>query len=513
MLIYQLKCFTDGFSTERRSRRRQIEKSVKVAAAHAPDEWILVIPARATPGEYAFIERLTAEHYIKNWRIVGRVELDNWLALMPDVEAYITRDLLREAARDLGMHQKMIPERFEDITELVRGAAKRADSIDNDWRVDFTRDGNSYGYRIRPKHSHAQQVNPIKISLHMRPDRHHAPWTSAFEDMIGFGTAGNVALPTDIVDHVFVSGPAWLSARHEGVAVEVGIDQQPLPPNTHARLRFIDHSGRTRGSFDAQVQHFGAGSSGCSIDLSIHGTTIVSLRSPDDPNSPAGYSSNIEFHGRMPSEALQLVALGRALRAGYDIELSVAGDVFGTWTWEAGASVEPEPEWVSKIEMLAQDLEPLQRHCQVYFPLPDTFSTRERVMIRFLRLLIEGKCVIRPAARSYTFTLTGDSSPEVEHMLSGQPFAIRLTSELDIEIFGHNLTIGELTHFHTQVVVDDHRKLLRALKSGRGRGMRATLRPINGESFRAYMPGLQIDPDMPLTVTPWGLGSLDERDR
>ena len=87
LLIFQLKYFPEGFSGGHgKSRRPQIKRSFTRALEHNPDEWILVVPRVLTVGEDKFVKELNGGTVPPEITIVGRDELDSWLADDPTLD-------------------------------------------------------------------------------------------------------------------------------------------------------------------------------------------------------------------------------------------------------------------------------------------------------------------------------------------------------------------------------------------------------------------------------------------
>jgi hypothetical protein len=212
-LLFQLKYFRDGFSGERRSRRRQIRESFETAVAmHSPTAWFLVIPTNPTPGEEEFVNELAASVPGLKVKIRGRSFLDERLAAHPDLLGYLERDWLREAARDYGREQSILSGGLRDLTERHRALDAVAATLDPYWRVDTSTHGGVVKHRLRAEHPRAHELSPIKITLATRLGTEHAAITAAIRRSLGFGTNESVTLPPETVHSLTMSGPAWLPA-------------------------------------------------------------------------------------------------------------------------------------------------------------------------------------------------------------------------------------------------------------------------------------------------------------
>ncbi|MFF0793688.1 transposase [Streptomyces spiralis] len=103
------------------------------------------------------------------------------------------------------------------------------------------------------------------------------------------------------------------------------------------------------------------------------------------------------------------------------------------------------------------------------------------------RLLIQGHCVISPFLPRARFRLTGQDSPALRALLSGEPHAIQSgTPTCVITVAGRHLDLGPVRSYPPHITVDeeDGRQAPAALDTGRGEGCEVTVRPVDGECFR-----------------------------
>ena len=96
---------------------------------------------------------------------------------------------------------------------------------------------------------------------------------------------------------------------------------------------------------------------------------------------------------RTPSQVLQTIALHRNLLELGGCELEVGEHIITLHRTSPSSSDQGRLEAQSDLELLAEDLDLVQRHSRTYFPIPTTISTTDRIDIRIARLLFEGHCV------------------------------------------------------------------------------------------------------------------------
>lgn len=206
---------------------------------------------------------------------------------------------------------------------------------------------------------------------------------------------------------------------------------------------------------------------------------------------------------------MKIVRLYQRLQHGGAFRLSVSGVHAGSGTLPASGSAEELRE-VEHLLLYLSDLEVLQRHCEAYFPVPLDYTPAERIQARIARLLVDGRCVAYPFARTLTITLNGQDHPTLHALLDGRPQCLRVSPPgFEITIGGHTLDVGPVHLFHTGLTPDNGEEALTALREGRGAGTEVTLRPGNNEHYRIYHANAPDD-GRPLIPTPLGLEGYTE---
>ncbi|MGW6628408.1 hypothetical protein ACWGBN_11185 [Streptomyces anulatus] len=145
---------------------------------------------------------------------------------------------------------------------------------------------------------------------------------------------------------------------------------------------------------------------------------------------------------------------------------------------------------MAELRRYVEDLEVVQRHCEQYFPVPTGLSPTDRIALRMARLLVDGQCVISPFLPRMSFTLTGEDSPGLRALLSGEQRSMWCsTEEFAVTLAGRRLRLGPVLVFHPRVATEqeDGQRALAALDAGRGDGCKVTVRPADGERFRMLL--------------------------
>ncbi|GGK99464.1 hypothetical protein [Mangrovihabitans endophyticus] len=510
--IFQLKYFREGFSSSWGKRRAQIARSFREAMSHNPHIWVLVIPTNPTPGEEKFIQGLVTDHPDVTVTIMGRAELDSRLGANPDLVDYFTRDQLLEAARIYGQERAILVGGLTDLSQRHRDLARVADGLDRDWAIVTTVERGVVHHRLAAKHARAAEVSPITLRVKTEFGPQHRELASAFRRVLGFGTEEPLTLPPETVREFMIDGPSWLAAPDGPVEVSF-VPARPLPETcVAAGLRLIGPAGKHLSAHQGDVRRAGSGSLGHSIEIDFYGTAAFSMLIGQDGSSQL--QGKFAFGNGLPVVVLNTAALFRDLQNCHHVDLDLDCQYAGRFTRSDPSGLDADTaDKLATTELLASDLDVLQRHCRSYFPVPTELSVDDRIWIRVARLLIEGHCVAYPSARSFAATLNGQDSPVLRQVLTRRdPSTIRVTTELAIEIDGRELLLGEVILFHSQVVVPDGDDLLAALDEGKADGRVMRLLPVNGESFRAVLPSARPGRDNePLQTTVWGLPGLDRQ--
>jgi hypothetical protein len=506
--IFQLKYFRDGFPAERRTRRRQITRSFDEAMKHNPAEWILVIPTNPTPGEEKFVRDLGNGRLGLKVTIMARHRLDSHLARYPDLVAYFTRDSLLHQAEVYNQEKALLMGGLPDLTERHRRLAGVADTLDPDWAVDTATHGLQITHKIRPKHARAMLKSPIILSVNDAFGPQHGDLHRAFKRITEFGTNESVVLPPDVAKRLTITGPDWLPDLSGGF--EISADPDDISPEVGqtAFLHVLNSDGHHRSSYRTDVVHAGTGSNGYSLNLRLDRETELELLIGEDQTD---FRGKFGIHQTTPAAALETLALHRDLLESTHFAIEIEGRSLRLH--RAGEPVVDSDvvEALQDLELLAEDLDIVQRHCRVRFPIPTALSATQRIDLRVARLLIEGHCVVYRGARTFTATLNGTFDPPLKALISSDSTAIRIDQDIELKIDNKRLPLGQLMFFHTRVQFESPEETLAALEAGTANGKQVRLSPLDGDCYHAIIPAARPGrDDEPLIPTPWGLpGGLD----
>lgn len=506
--IYQLKYYPDGFPTSAKGRRTSIKKSFHRAVSLAPDEWVLVVPTTLSNGESEFVESL-AEGTAVEVSIMDRAALDSAMAAHPDYEGWVLRNVLselREAARDLQAEQAILAGGLADLTARYTALGQRVDSLDDHWTIDVARHDGMLVHTLRGQHPQAHEVSPITVELTGR-----APWNpellSAVERSLGFGVPEQVTLPSSAVESLVVSGPEWLSGTHRNVQVTWIPLPSPVPVGTTFEIAFVGDDGNPRESFLGRVTHTGSGHLGWSCTASFFGGAELLVEAPRRRGEEGRLALSFDLEGLEATDALRIVRLQQRLTEGGATELRVNGTKVSTGELPSGT-----PQEAQKMRPLldyVEDLELVQRHCGLHFPVPYNVTRLDRLCLRMARLLVEGHCIVSPFHKRLTLTLADIDPATVRARIEAEAALVCVTRPFEIPFASRSLPMGDASVFHTQVRAEDPQAVLQALDTGITEGLQIAIAPVNGEKFRIFLPAL-VPPDRVLTTTPFALPTFAE---
>ncbi|MFG1993778.1 hypothetical protein ACGFJ7_27760 [Actinoplanes sp. NPDC048988] len=505
--IFQLKYFRDGFGSDHSKRRRQIKNSFTAAMQHDPAEWILVIPTNPTLGEEKFVLDMGQDRPELELRIMGRQQLDSHLSRFLDLTEYFVRDSLLHHAKAFGQEKALLLGGLSDLIERTRALAGVADTLDLDWGVDTAMRDGVVVHTVRPKHERAVRKSPISFSFDQAFGAADAGVKKMFDRVVGFGASEEVVLPPEITRRLTFTNPDWLApppAPYELIVRSVDLTDRI---GAEATFHLLDDEGNRRSSYRASIVHAGVGSRGYSLDLRLQDDTMLSLLVGE-----TGIDLRADFspHRWTPTQALQTIAFHRNLVELRGCELEVGEHLMTVQRAGALTHDGELTEALSDIELLAEDLDVVQRHCRTFFPIPANISAADRIDIRTARLLIEGHCVVYRGMRAFTMTLNGRYDPSLKEILAKSDVPLRVDSDIDMVIGKNRLSLGRLMFFHTRVNIENRDEVLAALEAGRGEGQEVRFVPENRERFRAILPTARPGrDDEPLIPTPWGLPGID----
>lgn len=513
--IYQLKYFPEGFSGGFAGRRQQIKRSFKAAMKHGPKQWVLVVPGKMTTSEHQFLQALPKRAKPSVEVVVDHLDrprLDVGLADYPDLIGVFTRREVEEAARLWGQERAALTNGVEDLRERIAGLGRLAGHLDPYWDVAFSHRDGMVLHELRAKTPDAPLKSPISLHFDATFEEGQAELKSKFVQFMEYGPSEPLKLPASAVKNFKVTGPDWIAGEREDVEVE----WLPAPSKAEGKpldLRVLKADGRVASSHRGTVTALTSGRAGHTLTGQLsNGVMAVQFLLPDEATQPGRLNFSFPSSETLPSDLVRALQLRRGLLSEPTLEILVDGRRVGLLSFdERPRPDEEENQHFAVLQEIAEDLVKVQNHSQQEFPVPVDISTLDRITLRAMSLLLEGKCVVMPQAQRLTVTLSGQDSDSLRAVMSGEPTALLMRQEdMGIELFGREFSLGHVSVFNTRVVCINAAEVQKALNSGRASGQQAILEPKDGRHFRFFISELWPNADAPLLVSPWSLSGVDE---
>ncbi|MGW5524600.1 hypothetical protein [Gordonia sp. NPDC003950] len=506
--VYQIKYFTDGFSGDRKfTRRRQIKNSFERANTLQPQpfEWYLVVPTKLTPGERKYVLDLEDDGTARV-KILDRPELDDLMAQYPDIHQYLATDQMRD---DIRLFQKETEtlSTTDSLSERLRGLGARADAMNLNWGVNFTRTGQIIELSPYPKTPSASHDCPITVSFGTRFGPEHADLRNQFERLMKFGAEGTVILNSETLTSLSVDGPIPFATDGTDGELEISKESLPNAVGKSAELRFLNDDDVTAATHEGTVTYANHGTHGWAITLSFYGHAAVEIDQPNKVGEVGAVHVNYNFHSIDPNQVLRLAGLLDSLHEAARCELYLDQQRAGLLDLQEVEVTNTEE--LRKIVGIATDLDIVQRHCSQFFTVPPEVTAWDRVNLRVARCIIEGFLVASPRAKVQTVQMTGEVSPELELLLSGGVPIRCLVDDFTLTLSDRQLPIGTVGMYHPRATAVNPEKARAAMKNGTARGRELQLKPGNEPYFYLYLAD-KTDSPQDLKVAMWSLPDIDQ---
>ena len=493
LAIYQLKYFPEGFSGGfAKSRREQIKQSFDTGVKNKPDEWWLVVPNTVTTLERKFATGLTKTRKPKI-QILDRPMLDHLAAAHPDIVDYFERDQLLHAAEAYNQERALLIDR-EDLIARVAALGQRGETLHPDWRLDFMKDGDIIGTKLVAKHRFAAERTPITLKLDAKFGAEQEALRQDFERLLTYGLSKEISLPPSVVSRFTVDGPEFIAHTSE----QVELTFVPNTPETVGRpfaISFVADGGKVEASFLGETVWTGSATLGITVQARFFDSIQIEFLLPHDKTNPGRLNVELDFAGGDPSSVVRAVAVLEKLESSHAIALEFDGQSLARLAPSAPGRplFGDERSEIAAHKEIAGDLEYVQRETSRYFAYPAEVDIVDRAYLRCLRLMLEGRCVVLPGLNQFTPKLNGNDGESARKLLSGESMSLIVEQEdFGLEVFGHQIYVGEARLYAPQVAAVDGQLALEALESGRAKGHELTIRCDDGYGIWAFVPSRYI---------------------
>lgn len=500
-VIYQYKYFPDGL-TANRTRKKQVLDSLKTAAQHEPDYWVLVIPGDIKDGVRAEIARrgTTLGVQVKFW---DRSRLDSEFIKETDLlNYYAERDdylLRRVEAYNL---EKAVLTTSQDLVERAAALGRSGEDFDPHWRLATYTSGASVVGWLEAKHPNAAKVSPITLKPVVDMGRLDATTREAFDHVIGWGESGHVTIPGNALSKFEVQGPAWL--QRTDLPDEVTIIQESIERSLPCTLTCEDATGARTGSFDATLTDPAAGPLGLRFTVDLGSGLSIRISHPSGGVPTATVSTN--FGGSRPSGVAEACATFGQVLAADRVNLSVSGEPFAVFGMDPN---QPRDDSIALLGEAAHDLNVLQEAANTRFPFPEELTLFDIAVMRAYRLAVEGACARLPLFSTRCVITRDLTEGDMALLTGGCQMMVVQQEGTTVTLDGHDLYLAYPT---TYLLPEAHVPDLTSRGGAFGGGEREVIVKSQGqEPFRIFMPGrYQADQQDRVVLTNWNLPGVDE---
>lgn len=177
-----------------------------------------------------------------------------------------------------------------------------------------------------------------------------------------------------------------------------------------------------------------------------------------------------------------------------------------------GGDTNPTLDDIRYDRDFAADLDKVQRVFHQRFPMPPSTTVSERIMIRAIRLLIEGNRTTLPDFNVIEMTVLGTQPSEALQPLIDQEARAMWgqVSPMTLSALGNDFTFDSLTIGAPEVRLINPEVLMAEYEAGTFTEHKVKLQPARGGFFSAVAPQYVADPDRPLELTPWDMPGVTE---
>ncbi|MFF2296548.1 hypothetical protein [Arthrobacter sp. NPDC058127] len=502
--ILQLKWFREGFSSNYRKRRDQIRSSFESAMMLKPPVWTLVVPANVTIPERQVVSAMRDGRPVKI-RFIGATELNLLLADYPEVHDWATRDVAMSALALVGREAAVLSRPGDLAAEAAR-LAQRADGSSAYWGRGITYKSGRYIETLYPKRPDASEREPLSIVLSTAFGPDDAELRAKYEDTLAYGPVEPLILPSNVVEAFTTVGPEWFAETKGPGEVHI---HPGAPSLIHDDLKLVsmNKAGRALATLRGKVIAVAAGAKGEALECRFPGGLHHVWRFPDDRRQPAHVTMRCEPQGYSAQEVKKAFSFLDSLSAAETVEMSSNGHTSSLSCPQFTPSSAPG----SAVHALIDDLAYLEAQLNIEFGFPNSLPrAHERIWIRVVRRMLEGRSVAVPNRKKLEVTLDGGLDDGTKALL-GERGSHLIYTELDwsVTLLGEKILLDDMRIYHPRLIADDAREHLQAVKDGVGAGRQVTLRPANGQPFVIFSPS-RMKPNDTIVAEAWGIEGIAE---
>ncbi len=416
-IIFQYKYFPDGFPATG-SRRGQIRDSFRTAMTHDPDEWILVVPAKVTTTERRFVSGLGSGKPVKI-TIRDRVWLNDQLAKHRGVAEYFRHgsDIeLLYAKGEMFKHNPVIRD-MDDVADRMVALQDSIGMADPNWALDVHSVDGKITQVIRAKIPNAAARSPItiKFTAALPVDSLEA---HDLEKANAFGYTKPIILPGDAVKNFKITGPRLVAWEGDTDSVEIRPEHGTPQDGKPAEFVLRDKVGAHLGVYLPNIHQYVEGTRGFTLLMRLGGLLDLTFRHPFDPGPGVTHFSTHDFTGAPISDVFTVADFMVKFAGASSLEIHAMGKRIGVLDVADRIVDSDLVMGFQTVRSLLEDLMVIEAGTRARFRYPAELPIEERIMIRNLRLMLDGHCVVHPSFADVNVTLSGIRDTGFEEVLN-----------------------------------------------------------------------------------------------
>lgn len=501
-IVYQLKFYTDGLSSNETTRKSQIKGSFDKAMKlnPRPDEWILVVPCKYKDSIVKYVtDKLVdkAEDPKPKFDMLDQPMLDAKLLDNPDLLDMFSRD--DHFTRLVELHraeESALTGGIPDLDSRLRGLDRVIAAQDEHWTLDYSSYRGTTIVTPRAKHPHAAEVSPLGVKFGIDIAEAEETLAGNIRDVLGFGAPGEVVLPAEVVKDFTWFGPEFMSPDGELSKLLIGEAEGIAALDGKAvRLSLYDDTGLETTVQEGLITRCSYGSEGCSITAGFHRSLEITMLVPFTVGGKGRSTITLDTTGCEPREVYRGIHLRQAIRQAETIQIHLNGQKLSTLSIDEHFGETDDSDLMVTAD-IARDLDRVQDRTGSIFAMPTEVSGLERIWLRILRIILDGG--IAPIPRR---ALNGHTHPGRDIGKSELCSSLAVFGNT-VELFGRPLQLtGPLAYFHPSTSFE-----ARGKRNAAG-SVPFRMTGTDNTVFVAYLGNIV---KTTTEITPWGLPGIDE---
>lgn len=456
----ELKSFTGRMD---KSRRSQVVRSLKRAAAHKPVVWELVVPIDPTPKEEKWFDGLRQKYsFPLTWR--GKTWLDGQMARHPYVHRYFVEGAADEViARlaELSQEQTALEAGVPEAAERLEAIRTRLGELDPYFTFSVSVGPQGRRIEIHPRYAGAARDRPItgKVSFSFPDTAEGAESMADLENAIDFGLPFRV--DPENVDAITVNAPAGVGGTFSGGSVSFfPVSNAEIGP---LRITVLDPLNHVIASLPMTVTSHTHGIAGATLSaedrsgflrltvrvLFDNGKVELTYRSElEGPALPADLAPPLTLLAHMHSPNMLRVELLDPPAVLVD-----------------GVPLDADPNPQGEQQTIIQRLAALQARTGVFFELPDHLTSRDLAEIDEGFRLISGETVpMNWPSITLHIDPGGSESQVVKNAADEDQWIGGLVtrSTIEVAIGDHVLSLGRAVTVYPAIRIANREEVLQA---------------------------------------------------